>query len=331
MKRKFFFRLEINIKNGNGHASRCLKLAKFLKNKGEEVFFVCSIKSYCNLKNFLKKDFEIIKIPNKKSDKLDALLTINNIKKIEKDIENIVLIKDCYFLKLNWDNTIKKFIKKLVIIDDNKNTRHNCDIYINYNIINKKELLYINKKTVYLIGLKYLIIENPKKIKKKKKEFLIYLGNAPKLKLLNKIIKVFQNKYFLRYKIFIVIGNFIKNRKKIKNIYETKNIKILFNVKNFYIYLGKFKFFITAGGVALYESISHDIYPLAISTHLNHKNILQNLNRRGKIFYLEKVNRSLLNNIKKYIDFAKLNKAQKKFFDYEGIKRIYGKINNAKY
>ena len=326
MKKSFFFRLEIDKKNGSGHASRCLKLANFLNKKNNNIYFICSKKSKGNLKKFINSRFKIFQIDNFKNQKLDATQTIKIIKKKEFNLEMIFIIKDTYYLDCIWDRFIRRHLVKLIIIDDNIKKKHDCNIYINYNINNKSEIFYKNKNTKYLIGLKYLIIEKKKYFKKFNNNFLIYLGSSAQSKLLFKVAKNFTNKFFSSYKIIFLLGSFTKDKILFfKTFSENLNFQIIDKNINLPKYLSRFKYFLCSGGISMWEAISSGIFPAVIPTNINHRVILKKMHKNKNCFIINSNKKKLFEDFKQYMEITK--KKNTRFSDFKGLNRIYKSIN----
>ena len=84
-----------------------------------------------------------------------------------KIFSNQTDIKDSYNLGYKWEKTVKK-IKNLVVIDDNINTKHYSDFYINHSpdILNlDRKLQAILKKNnkincKFMIGPEYALFES---------------------------------------------------------------------------------------------------------------------------------------------------------------------------
>ena len=75
--------------------------------------------------------------------------------------------------------------KLLVVIDDYRNTKHFCNLYINYNFKNFKNNVLkflLNNKCKTLIGPKYTIVRKLrlKKFKFKRRSIFIYMGGSDK-------------------------------------------------------------------------------------------------------------------------------------------------------
>lgn len=153
------FRVDSSVTIGTGHVMRCLTLAKQLKQRNINIYFIYRNLDG-NLIDFIKNQnftvytlpkIELIQIYNnnpfewyKENWQKDASETLDIIRQHSFPID--LLIIDHYGLDEKWENIVKPFVKKLMVIDDLANRKHNCDVLLDQN-------LYINYQGRY----KYLI------------------------------------------------------------------------------------------------------------------------------------------------------------------------------
>ena len=172
------FRVDASKDIGYGHWFRCLNLSRILKSNNTYFFS----KSYVNnlkdskinlikLKKNISKDLELIELKKK--------IQINKID---------ILIIDNYEYGYSFQKKIKKYVKKLIIIDDYINKKYFCDIYLNYSFFNSSEKKFLKRKNFKLaIGTKYLpldkkfhFLKKKKRIRKNIRNILIFLEEQTK-------------------------------------------------------------------------------------------------------------------------------------------------------
>ena len=76
------------------------------------------------------------------------------------------LIVDNYKIDSKWEKKVKKYIKKLIVIDDLANRNHYCDIIIDQNYVKNYKTRYdkiTNKDCIKLLGPKFCINNQIKK------------------------------------------------------------------------------------------------------------------------------------------------------------------------
>ena len=320
------FRVDSSNLIGAGHVSRCLKLASDLNKGCKEIIFITkNLKG--NFNNLIKKKkFKLVLIKsNKFKRKLDHDLEFT--KNICKKFRINTLIVDHYNLGINWEKKIKKHINKLVLIDDFTKRRHYCDLAIN-NLSNK------NLNTAkHLNGLKYVIIPDSffKKNKKNKKNIRIgsFFGSTDRYNCNERLLKIFSQKEFEKFKFLFILGKNNKNKEKIeKNFEKYKNFYIekrFINMKNFF---KNIDILITVGGVTSFEVLSNNIECIYIP--INHyqkmtcnflkKNKISNVLSYSKVF--GKSGKQLLFNTLKKISKEKKLSKKNIYLDNLGSKRI---------
>ena len=162
-KKIIFIRVDSSTKIGYGHLIRCLALADTLK-KSFKINFICTNLNGNLISQICKKNFEVFRF-NTKSQRInvkkDAEKTISIIKKYRN--KKSLLILDSYILSQEWENRVKPYVKRLIVIDDLMDRKHSCDLIIDQNLHTQMNSLYINsvpKNCVKLLGPDYAILRN---------------------------------------------------------------------------------------------------------------------------------------------------------------------------
>ena len=175
MKKNLFVLVDASQKIGSGHFMRCTTLSEKLKSLFNKIIFITSNESKLIINENKKIISEIIYIDSFKNLKLDNYTSeINNIKIILNEYhhdENFLLI-DHYDIDANFETILKEFFKKIFIIDDLANRKHNCNLLIDHGYYKSQNTRYdslISKNTMKLLGPKYAIINT--KFKNENKTF----------------------------------------------------------------------------------------------------------------------------------------------------------------
>ena len=261
---------------GSGHLSRTLKLISQFKKKN--VLFIFNQKEKIR---GLKKNFNIFSTNFENKKKI-----LNKISNFKPDL----IILDSYVISYDLNQEIYKLNKNIISIDDNLNKKHICKYYINYNFIDKKfkkrlsQNIDAKKK---FIGPKYFFANHLNSIIKKpiKNNVLIFLGSTNENNILGKILPFFKDVRFYNFKFEIILGRF--NDKKYKNL-KIKNLKIYKSLphEKYLTLLSKCDFFISSGGVSVWEGLSLKKKMLVISTADNQLNNLKHLKKNKLIKYV---------------------------------------------
>ena len=305
------FRVDSSIKIGSGHLVRCINLAKELIKKNISISFL-SRAHLGNLNELVKKEgFNLITLKKKDiydesdedysswlgvSQKDDAIESIDAMGNLECDL----LIIDHYGIDHEWEKTLKNKAKKILVIDDLANRKHECDFLLdhNYRIDSKKRYLnLIQEKTELLVGPEFALLNEAfyqnRKIKKySEKEYInlfIFLSSNIRQDLIYRFIKILEKKDFNKIKTHIVLG---KNASIISNIREIKRENP--NI-NFYEYLPNLAklmvnsdIAIGAGGVTTLERMCVGLPSIVISIAENQEEICIDLQKLKLIDYLGK-------------------------------------------
>ena len=162
-KKIIFIRVDSSTKIGYGHLIRCISLADTLK-KSFKINFICTNLNGNLISQICKKKFEVFRF-NTKSQRInvkkDAEKTISIIKKHRN--KKSLLILDSYILSQEWENRVKPYVKRLIVIDDLMDRKHSCDLIIDQNLHTQMNSLYtksVPKNCIKLLGPDYAILRN---------------------------------------------------------------------------------------------------------------------------------------------------------------------------
>jgi len=136
------FRVDASLKMGTGHVMRCLVLAEAFKENGANVEFICrkhegNLIDKIHLNGFAVYELEL-SAENKVDNKLfhshwlgttqqqDAADCSSLLQLVKVDW----LIIDHYGLDEDWQQDLKMYYDKLMVIDDLADRKHKCDILL---------------------------------------------------------------------------------------------------------------------------------------------------------------------------------------------------------
>ena len=169
------FRVDSSSEIGSGHISRCLTLAKSLRERGFDCLFICRD----HLGNFNSRvtdagfHVELLPVdpkleqdcPEKPYEKwigssviADAESTISVLG--EKNNELVVV--DHYGLDYVWEDKLRPYTKKIVAIDDLANRRHNANYLLDQNLVSNHQTRYsglLSKDCVPLLGPEFALLQ----------------------------------------------------------------------------------------------------------------------------------------------------------------------------
>ena len=309
----YLIRCSSNPKIGLGHFMRCLKIYNELKKKKEKaIMFIDKKIDFMN--NFNFKFYEIY--PRNKSfkdEKKDAEKFIALVRKKYRNY-NFIIIKDDYRLKYNWEKTVKnKINSRMVTLTDFENLSHYSDTIINpktkfYNVTRPIVKKISNKKTTYLLGPRYSMINKIVKNKRNKIfTVIINFGATKNVNLINNII----NEIILKcrsIKFIFVLGPYYKidffKKKFGKKIHRIKFVTNQYNLQKIY---SNSHLFVGAAGNSVYETTAQKLPGIFFEISKNQSTSFNSLEKMGQYFLLSKINlkknklfkiKELINNIK---------------------------------
>jgi len=288
---------------GFGHWSRCLNLSKILKKNKK--YFISR-----NYPNSFKK-FKNINLIKMKKGKF-------NIEEIREKINKFnitALIIDNYKFNYELQKKIKKYVSKLIVIDDYFNKKYFCDILLNYSFIDNSDKIILKKNNPNVklaLGPKYLPLNNrffelKKNLKPREeiKKILVFFGAADKLNLTEKMLTI--AKYFKEIKFSFILGSLYNKKKNFKKIKKYKNIKLFYEIKNEKManLIVNNDLAIGAGGVNLYERIYLGLPSIVIDADDNQLINIKKSKKKNLIIYLKNKNLTISKVVNTIVLFMK--------------------------
>jgi len=261
--KKVLVRVDGGNKLGMGHVMRCITLARELKKKNIEVFFVCADeKPKLIIKN---NGFEIMVLKKGKQEMNCELPEMIEI--INKTDANLCII-DSYFATNDYYMQIQKHIP-LVVIDGKSECASEVSVIINPNINANKRLYYARgiKQAKMLCGINYSFIRSTfiekrrKNLNEKVNNILLTVGGSDFYNATLKILeKIKERSFFNDVEIHIVVGPYFEKNTifKLKQ-FSNRNIHIYENVLDLSTLMAEMDLIITTGGTTVFEVMALSI------------------------------------------------------------------------
>ncbi|WP_427109450.1 UDP-2,4-diacetamido-2,4,6-trideoxy-beta-L-altropyranose hydrolase [Lysinibacillus xylanilyticus] len=232
-------RTDASVFIGSGHVMRCITIAKELQRNGVVVKFWMGLLEG-NLIEYVKKEgFEVLQTP----------------------IYADMYIIDHYTLNIEWEKEIRRFAKKVMVIDD-LGRDHDCDILLDQNVIPQYDIRYEGKVPAHcitLLGPKYLIIRDeflqqrqhlrPRGINIDR--LLIFMGGSDPTNETMKILSALESHSFAH--VDVVVGNSNPVKEQIERICMMKKYNFHCQINYMAQLMQLADFAIGAGGSTLWE------------------------------------------------------------------------------
>ncbi len=170
---KVVFRVDASIQIGIGHLMRCLTLAETLRERGVQIYFVCR-EHPGNLIALLQQNtmpVTMLTAPtinnSMHGEDYAAWLGVTQAEDAEQTILALAgekpdwLVVDHYGLDVEWEQRLRPYVIKLMVIDDLANRHHDCDVLLDQNYSTEGECRYaglVPDACSLLVGTRYALL-----------------------------------------------------------------------------------------------------------------------------------------------------------------------------
>jgi UDP-2,4-diacetamido-2,4,6-trideoxy-beta-L-altropyranose hydrolase len=304
---KIAFRVDASSQIGTGHFMRCLTLASALKQREADIRFISRSLTEHFQDMLNEKNIELISIENDlnptpvddlahahwlgMSQQQDAQETLHALSGQMWDW----LIVDHYGLDARWENLCRPLAKKIFVIDDLADRKHNCDLLLDQNLVADKDTRYFGKVPEHcglLLGPEYALLQPiyaelhnrvPQR-NGKIQRILIYFGGADIENLTGLALAAFIQLERPDIHVDVVLGSVCLHAASIKDqIKEYSNIIIHRNLPNLAYLMIQADLAIGACGVTSWERLCLGLPSLVITVAENQRTAAEELHRLGLI------------------------------------------------
>ena len=308
------FRADASIQIGSGHIMRCLTLAEELHDRGVSIEFVVrnhkgNLNHQIQSKGFVVQclpDLNLTHLQQKLS-KYEQLLGVEQLTDADETIqifkERILdwLIIDHYALDYNWEKKLRPYAKKIMVIDDLSNRRHDCDLLLDQNYIHNEkrydDLLAPN--TIKLLGIKYTLLR--KDFFKNRKNHamrgdsiervFVFFGGTDPDNLTIVAINVLLQPKLKHLLVDVVIGSGNPHRTELElKIRKYSNVKLHVQVDNISELMASADVALGAGGSATWERMAIGLPSIIITVSDNQIELIKDLDQDGCLKWLGNLN-----------------------------------------
>ena len=301
------FRVDSSIQIGAGHVMRCLTLAEELK-KIANVQFICRKRKGSLIKIIKSKGFSVFELDgavlNKNIDKLsivdwlgttqeqDARDCTQILKKIKPDW----LIVDHYGIDKYWQTNLKKYYKKLLVIDDLANREHDCDLLLDQNFYKDKDSRYeelVFRKCKMLLGPDYALLRKEFLTKHTNlrdnglNKILVYFGGSDIKNNTIKVLQAIHSCKLAKVSVEVVIGPDSPFKQDILNFSsKMKNATCFGFVENIADMMSNADLYIGSAGTTTWERCCMGLPSIVIAIAENQVKPMEQMELAGMAFFL---------------------------------------------
>jgi UDP-2,4-diacetamido-2,4,6-trideoxy-beta-L-altropyranose hydrolase len=349
---KIIIRTDASVQIGSGHVMRCLTLAEELKSRGCQIEFICQ-KQAGDLIELIQTRYQY---PVHKIDFDEDLHTkdpdqhtehwINDANKVEaillesKEVVDLLIV-DKYAIDIQWEKAIKRCVKKIMVIDDLANRRHDCDILLDQNFYLKQNRYkgLLPKKCRQLIGLDYLLLRkefieahrNLSRTRKEIRKILVFFGASDISNITGKTLAAIKELKDKNLYVDVVTGAGNRHREELlKTISEMPGTNLHIQIENMAMLMASADLFIGAGGSVTWERCFLNLPGIVVTLADNQVQAAKDQEKKGIIYYLgnstDVYQIDILNAIQFSINnpqvFETISKKSRNLIDGEGTYKV---------
>lgn len=306
------FRVDASVLIGSGHVMRCLTLAEELRHKGAEVFFI-SRNHEGNLNDLIcNKGFRLYELPPGSQDYLkdtgrgkytawlgttqeaDAAETIEMLKGNQPDW----LIVDHYAIDETWERLVRPYVKKIMVIDDLADRKHECDLLLNQNYVKGEQQRYadlIPPSCTTLLGPQYALLRKEfanarKNIKSRDgsvNRVFVFFGGVDPDNMTGKALQAMSAPDLTHLHVDVVIGIGNPHREAITNAVKQRHLTTLHvQVNNIAELMAQADLALCAGGTTTWERFCLGLPSLVVTIADNQVPFTRDLHQDGLLRWL---------------------------------------------
>ena len=280
---KVVFRVDASTEIGSGHFMRCITLAYSLSLKAEILFVCRSILPALELL-LQEHSFQLFKLKRSESNdhfgslKYSGWLGSSQENDALETIDAILvhggcdwLIVDHYGIDHNYESLIRKYVDKILVIDDLADRVHDCDVLVDQNILPDSQVRYLGKvpsHCICLLGSQYFLLRDEfllqnKNIRHKTgkiKSILIYFGGVDKFNRTQEAVNVVNSLASNLIKtgelqVNVVVGLSHPNLENIQSLCNYFKINFIVQTKEMAKIMAESDLAIGAGGISTFERL----------------------------------------------------------------------------
>ena len=331
--KKIIIRVDSSAQIGSGHLMRCLTLAEQRRQDVDNEIYFISRDLENNLSDLItRRGFSLKLLQRHEIDlslkgyaawltvpqEVDAEETIKILKTLGTVDE---LIIDSYAIDINWEKLIRPYVKKIFVIDDLANRKHDCDILLDQNfhedieLAKERYLKLVPENCELRIGLKYTLLRQEFYDAKKNlrhrdgsiKNILVFYGGSD---LTNETMKALRALVKLNLKnvtVNVVVGGSNSQREMIEKFCSQHDFNFYCQVNNMAELMNAADLSLGAGGSTTLERFFLGLPSIVTAIAENQEGGIQQLDKSGYVKYIGKAQNCSALDIVKAIESLQKN------------------------
>lgn len=330
---KIAFRTDASVQIGIGHVMRCLTLAEQLRGKGAECWFICRDHEGNLIAQITERGFQVRVLPKISTKKhisdLAGMRTAwlgaawqEDAEQTTRVLQNLVpdwLVVDQYAVDIQWEVLLRPHCRKLMVIDDLADRRHDCDLLLDQNFYFDKDQRYkglLPDQCVTLLGPEYVLLRNEfseaqKRLRNRDgsiERILVFFGGTDPTNQTAITINALKEVRRSDLVTDVVVGGTNANRFEIQELCkDLPNTNFHCNVSNMAELISNADLGIGAGGSAMWERCFLGLPTITVVFADNQVRTTQNVAEIGAIEYIGCSDELQVEDYKRAIESALVN------------------------
>lgn len=292
---KVIFRVDASVRMGTGHFMRCLTLAESLQERGVQVRFICREHTGNLVALLRQKAIPVTILPaptmndTASGEDYAVWLGVTQAEDAGQTIETLNgekpdwLVVDHYGLDAEWEQRVRPYVSKLMVIDDLANRLHDCDILLDQNYSSEGERRYAGLVTdacKLLVGPRYALLRPEYAAYRKTlrardgevKKVLVFLGGSDPQNMTGKALDALSQPELKHLEVDVVVGaNNLYRESLEKQARERPQTRIYGSRPHLADLMSQADLAIGAGGVTTWERMCLGLPTVVISIAENQR------------------------------------------------------------
>jgi len=342
---ELIIRVDASVFIGIGHIIRCLTLADESNRRGANIQFICKEEKGNLIGLIEQRGYRLYRLPRS----IDLAEERELTKKILENQSNCpdLLIVDNYDIDISYEFPLREHVKKIMVIDDLANRRHDCDLLLDqsYSRNDNRYNGLVPENCIQLLGPKYAILSPQfqkargglRKRDNGVNRIMVFMGGADSKNTTSKVLRAIHMLDQSDIAVDVVIGNLNPYHDEIKILAsKMPNTICHHNVENMANLMVSADLCIGAGGTTTWERCCVGLPTITIILAENQKNISENLDKEGALINLGWYHSVTEINIKEVIEtlidnpqkMVSMSDKSIRLVDGEGVNSVYDTITS---
>ncbi|MGY2234002.1 UDP-2,4-diacetamido-2,4,6-trideoxy-beta-L-altropyranose hydrolase [Pseudomonas gingeri] len=292
---------------GTGHFMRCLTLADTLTQRGAQCVFLCRQLPSHLAQLLEQRGHGLYSLPARESDTADtdlahaAWLGTTQATDAADSLEALQgrawdwLVVDHYALDWRWEFRLRQAVRRMLVIDDLADRRHECDLLLDQNLYHDMHARYDGKvpqTSQLLLGPRFALLRDEFRHLRRGlrpregdvRRVLVFFGGVDEHNFTGQALSVLSGLAQAGVEVDVVLGALHPQRAVIETLCQRQGYRCHVQTTRMAELMASADLAIGAGGTATWERCSLGLPTLALSTADNQARQLADAASRGLVY-----------------------------------------------